>query len=57
MLRKRLSIIVLASVALSLSGCSVNLAGTASTAIQGVINSLFASASASLVGGLIPLPG
>ncbi len=57
MFRKRLSIIVLAGVALSLSGCSVNLAGTASTAIQGVINSLFASVSASLVGGLIPLPG
>jgi len=43
---------------LTISGTSpVNLAGTASTAIQGVINSLFASASASLVGGLIPLPG
>ena len=57
MFRRRLSILVLAGLALSLSGCSVDLAGTASTAIQGVINAMFANVSASLVGGLIPLPG
>ena len=57
MLRRRLSVFVLTGLALILSGCSVNLAGTASTAIQGVINSLFANVSASLVGGLVPLPG
>lgn len=57
MFRKRLSVLALAGLALSLSGCNVNLAGTASTAIQGVINTLFANVSASLVGGFIPLPG
>ncbi len=57
MFRRRLSVFVLAGVALSLSGCSVNLAGTASTAIQGVINAMFANVSASLVGGFVPLPG
>ncbi len=57
MIRKRLSVIVLAGLALSLSGCSVNLAGTASSAIQSVINTMFANVSAGLVGGFIPLPG
>lgn len=57
MFRRRLSILVLAGLALSLSGCSVDLAGTTSTAIQSVINSLFASVSADLVGSLVPLPG
>ncbi len=57
MFRRRLSIFVLAGFALLLSGCNVNLAGTASTAIQGVINAMFANVSASLVGGFVPLPG
>ncbi len=57
MFRRRLSVLVLASFVLLLSGCNVNLAGTASTAIQGVINTLFANVSASLVDGIIPLPG
>ena len=57
MFRRRLSVFVLAGLALILSGCNVNLAGTASTAIQGVINTLFANVSASLVGVFIPLPG
>ncbi len=57
MFRRRLSVFVMAGLALSSSGCNVNLAGTASTAIQGVINSLFANVSASLVGGFVPLPG
>ncbi len=57
MFRRRLSAFVLAGFALIMSGCNVNLAGTASTAIQGVINTLFANVSASLVGGFVPLPG
>ena len=57
MFRRRLSVFVLAGFVLILSGCSVDLAGTASGAIQGVINAMFANVSASLVGGLIPLPG
>ncbi len=57
MFRKRISVLVLAGLALSLSGCSVDLTGTASTAIQSVFNTLFASVTASLVNGLIPLPG
>ena len=57
MLRRRLSVFILAGFVLILSGCSVDLAGTASTAIQGVINSLFANVSASLAGVLVPLPG
>ncbi len=56
MFRRRLSVLVLSGLALNLSGCSVDLAGTASTAIQGVINTLFANVSAGLVGGIIPLP-
>ena len=55
MFRRRLSVLVLSGLALNLSGCSVDLAGTASTAIQGMINTLFANVSASLVGGIIPL--
>ena len=57
MFRSRLSVLVLAGLALSVSGCNVNLAGTASGAIQGVINSMFATISTSLVNGVIPLPG
>lgn len=57
MFRRKLSVLVLAGLALSLGGCSVNLAGTASAAMQGVINTMFSNVSASLVGGLIPLPG
>ena len=57
MFRRRLSVFILAGLALSLGGCNVNLAGTASTAIQGVINTLFASVTANLVNGFIPLPG
>ncbi len=57
MFRRKLSVLVLAGFVLILSGCSVNLAGTASGAIQGVINAMFANVSASLVGGFVPLPG
>ena len=57
MFRSRLSVLVLAGLALSASVCSVNLAGTASGAIQSVINSLFATVSASLVNGVVPVPG
>ncbi len=57
MLGRRSSVFVLSGFVLILSGCSVNLAGTASGAIQGVINTMFANISASLVGGFIPLPG
>ena len=57
MFRRRLSVFVLAGFVLILSGCNVNLAGTASAAIQGVINTMFANVSASLVGGFVPLPG
>ena len=57
MFRSRFSVLVLASLALVVSGCSVNLAGTASGAIQSVINSMFATVSASLVNGVVPLPG
>lgn len=57
MFRSRLSVLALASLALIVSGCNVNLAGTASGAIQSVINSMFATVSASLVNGVVPLPG
>ncbi len=57
MFRRKLSVLVLAGLALSLGGCSVNLAGTASAAMQGVINTMFSNVSASLAAGLIPLPG
>jgi hypothetical protein len=57
MFRRKLSVLALSGLALSLSGCSVNLAGTTSTAIQSVINTLFANVTASVVNGIIPLPG